>query len=118
MSEFRPSSIRIDTMLASALGSAEQEVAAMCVTNYLTASNADWSAEFSWKSFVQWVNTSASSSLNGMYVQMLHMYGGNFVIEGVHGLVDRGYISRRDSDDATYFTVTPELAKAMERYAV
>ncbi len=50
MSEFRPSSIDNNTVLRSAFGKAELEVAAMCVTNFLGASDANWDTERAWPS--------------------------------------------------------------------
>jgi len=118
MTEFRPSSVHIRTALVgSSLGSAEKEIAAMCVTNYLTATNADWTTEFSWESFVAWVNTSASTELNELYTRMLGMLGGDAVIKGMHGLIQGDYISRADRDDATYFTATERFVTFMEQYA-
>lgn len=118
MTEFRPSSVNIRTALVgSSLGSAEKEIAAMCVTNYLTATSVDWTTEFSWESFAEWVNTSASDSLNELYTSMLRMLGGNAVIKGVHGLIQGGYITREDRDDATYFTTTERFVTFMQQYA-
>lgn len=118
MTEFRPSSVNIRTALVgSSLGNAEKEIAAMCVTNYLTATNGDWTTEFSWESFAEWVNASASEGLNELYTRMLGMLGGDAVVKGVHGLIQGDYISREDRDGATYFTVTEKFVTFMERYA-
>lgn len=114
MSEFRPSSIHSHTLLASVLGSIEQEAVAMCVTNYLTASAARWDTEFSWESFARWVSNHTSRDVNELYQKMLTM---SYAIRGLHGLIDGGYISRRSDDGGTYFRVTPALVDVMRPYA-
>lgn len=113
--EFRPSSVPSQTMLKASFGKAESELAAMCVTNLLASSDATWDTEFSYESFVQWVN--GSLSVNDLYREMLRMFGGDFIIKGIQLLIDGGYITRSDRDGATYFTVTDGFVEVMRRFA-
>ncbi len=56
-------------------------------------------------------------SLNELYRQMLRMFGGGqFIINGIHGLLNKGYMTRRDND-ATYFAVTDAFVGVMQQYA-
>ncbi len=48
---------------------------------------------------------------------MLRMFGGGqFIINGIHGLLNKGYMTRRDND-ATYFAVTDAFVGVMQQYA-
>ena len=116
LDQFSPSAIDSQTILRSAFGKAETEAAAMYVTDFLAAQNANWTTEFSYENFTKWVNGDAAN-VNGLYRSMIEVLGGNFVVTGLRHLIDQGYLQRRDSDDATYFTVMPAFVEVMRRYA-
>jgi len=112
----RPSTVHPQTMLVGAFGSGEMESVAMCVTRLLASGNSDWTEEFSYELFTNWVNNQANE-LNELYVHMFRMYGEGFIVKGVCDLIAKGYLLQRDTDDATYFTATEKFSDAMKRYA-
>lgn len=115
--DFRPSSVHKHTMLKSSFGHAEAELAAMYVTNYLSAQDAGWDTEFTWYQFAQWLQANVRS-VNELYQEMYRMYKGpQFVVNGIHELVNDGHMARRDADGETYFRVTDSFVAVMRRYA-
>jgi hypothetical protein len=113
MSEPRPSDIYAHDVLVSTFGSAEQEVAAMCVVNYLAVTGDKWGTEFSWQEFVKWAETNAENSSNDLYRNLIRTNGGGFIIAGMLRLIERGFISRQDLGDATFFTAMPAFVEAV-----
>jgi|GEM_PF-6467698 hypothetical protein len=113
----RPSTVHPQTVLVGVFGSGEMESVAMCVTRLLASEDSDWTEEFSYELFTNWVNSQASE-LNELYVHMFRMFGEGFIVKGVRNLVAKGYLVQRDTDDATYFTATEKFSDVMKRYAV
>lgn len=75
----------------------------MCVTNFLAPPDAAY--------------MNNGLNVNDLYRQMLRMYGGNFVVNGIHLLLKGGYITRCNRDNVTYFTVTDKFVEVMRCFA-
>ncbi len=115
--KFRPSDIAHNTGLRSAFGSDEQEIAAMCITAYLTSLDAEWTTEFLWGGVGQWSIRNAAVTLNWQYADWFCRYGPKFLINGLNELVKRGLLTRREEGTRIYLKVTDGFVKVMQRYA-
>lgn len=118
MTAFTPASINSRTLLTSAFGKTEKELAAMCVTAYLASLEAEWTTEFTWYKLAQWVENNAQRSLNELYLSVLRMMGVQKLINGLYDLVNEQYVMQRDTDAGgdTFFTVTDRFVEAMQPY--
>lgn len=117
MSELLPSDVS-GVIIAGAFNDAKVEAATMYIVGYLDAHNATWDTEFSWHEFINWVvSDEAANYVSELYVSMLSMFGPQqLLVNQIHQIIGK-YIARRDSDDNTYFKMTPELVDLVQRFA-
>lgn len=87
----------------------------MYVTNFLSSKDANWDAEFTWHEFALWLKDNLQS-VNEFYVTMLRINRGpQFVVNGIHQLVDNRHMTRREANGETHFTVTRTFVDVMRK---